>query len=151
MNRNSQPCTLWRSYSPAPLDKQLCKTAIFGLSFATQNMRFEGTPSAVENAVIRMRCAPSLSRKTAIFERQTRKCPFRKRERTKSYVTAFLPHRKFFRRGPRFLPHAKSLRILRGGPGSIPHEKSCGFYAGTPDSAVVKRRHSDEMCTITLS
>ena len=59
MNHNSQPCTLWRNYSPT-LDKQLCKTAIFGLSFATQNMRFEGTPSAVENAVIRMRCTTAL-------------------------------------------------------------------------------------------
>ena len=57
---------------------------------APQNMRFAGAPdSAVGNAVIRTSCAPSLSRKTAIFERQTRKSPLRKRERTKAYVTAF--------------------------------------------------------------
>ena len=159
INSNSHLCALWGNYSPTPLDKQLCKTTIFGLSFAPPKMLsvgaprrekrlridrsalyivrgcsvrrrltkqfanlphkmfilrgpriythekscgfYAGTPdSAVENAAIRMRCAPSLSRKTAIFERQTRKCPFRKRERTKSYVTAFLPHRKYFRRGP---------------------------------------------------
>ena len=75
-----------------------------------------------------MRCAPSLSRKTAIFERQTRKCPFRKRERTKSYVTAFLPHRKYFRRG--------SLCGRGFDAVSRQYTPQNIRFAGAPDSAV---------------
>ena len=32
-----------------------------------------------------------------------------------------------------------------GTPDFYPTKNPYGFYAGTPDSAVVKRRHSDEM------
>ena len=97
MNRNSQPCALWRNYSPAPLDKQLCKTAIFGLSFAPPKILSAGAPdlhptqnpygfsvgapdSAVENAVIRMRYTTALVKPR--------------------YLDEVLPHRKCFRWGP---------------------------------------------------
>ena len=67
-------------------------------------------------------------RKTAIFERQTRKSPFRKRERTKSYVTAFLPPPKILSAGP-LCGRGFDAVSRQYTPQNI-------RFAGTPDSAV---------------
>ena len=94
----------------------LCEKGFDAVSrqYTPQNIRFAGTPdSAVENAVIRMRCKEkaSFSRGAYLVVRNP----------------AVLPHRKFFRRGPRF----------------IPHEKSCGFYAGTPVLLIIVCKNRD--------
>ena len=90
---------------------------------------YVGTPdSAVENAVIRMRCKEkaSFSRGAYLVVRNPQFCPTE----------------NAFGGGPGLYPTKNPAYFLRG-PRFIPHEKSCGFYAGTPVLLIIVCKNRD--------